>query len=161
MSASGISYMQKHDIFEILKMGDFYCGDAFEVTLDGQDISTDKARRSLLDVVCHIEELSLLGADWIELTFDQGKDLLTRALQYDLAYPSSGIAPGEKVHFLREEILKSIANQHNYCYTNWFSTPGEKNNGSRWTPLTTHTFDLGIGFINQNSLTFMYFISND
>lgn len=152
--------MQRLDIYGQLKMKEFYWGDVFELTTVDQDISTEEKRFSLLNKVCDTENLKTLGIGWNQLTFERAKDLLTKALTYDLAYTSSTKAPLDKVQLFKTEILKEIDGQSTYCFTNWFGSPWDEKGGS-WIPLTKNTFDMGIVFLTQTKLIFAYFISED
>ena len=153
--------MQRLDIYGQLKMKEFYWGDVFALITSDQDISTEEARLTLLDKLCNSENLNALGTSWNQLTLDQAKELLTKALTYDLAYSSDRIAPDDKVQFFKAEILKYIGDQSTYCFTNWFGSPWDGERGGGWNPLTTNTLDMGIIFLTQTKLTFAYFISED
>lgn|SRR5690606_2213025 len=161
LSSKHIYDMQRLDIYGRLNMKEFYWGDVFDLITSDQDISTEEARLRLLDKACVIENLKALGTGWNQVTYDQAKALLTKALTYDLAYSSTRIAPDDKVQFFKAEILKDIDDQSIYCFTNWLGSPWDGERGGGWNPLTTHTFDMGIVFLTQTKLTFAYFISED
>lgn len=127
-------------------MNEFYWGGAFDISLFDQDNSTAEKRLGLLDKICNIENLKALGTGWNQLTYNQAKDLLTKALTYDLVYSSSTIAPSDKVDLFKSEILRDVDdpmmvdNPMMYCYTNWLGSPWDSAEGGSWNPLTKHTF---------------------
>jgi len=153
--------MNQKNIYKELKLDEYLWGDAFEIEIVDQDISTDDNRIVLLDKVCALKNLNQLGPGWNKIEFDKATDLLLKSLRYDLAYSSAEIAPLEKAAFVQKEIIKDFDGL-SHCYTNWSGGPwGDNTGGTGWDPLTENTFDLGIVLINNSKLTFVLHISED
>jgi hypothetical protein len=152
--------MNQRDIYKELQL-DYLWGDAFEIEIGDQDISTEDKRIALLDKVCTLKDLKQLGAAWNKIDFEKAKDLLLKSLRYDLAYSSVEIAPLEKAVFLQKEIIQDFDGL-SHCYSNWSGSPwGDNGGGTGWDPLTENTFDLGIILINNSKMTFILHISED
>lgn len=151
--------MNQRNIYKELQL-DYLWGDAFEIEVVDQDISTEESRIALVDKVCTLKNLKQLGSGWNKIDFEKASDLLLKSLRYDLAYSSVEIAPLEKAVFLQKEILKDFDGL-SHCYTNWSGSPWAAIGGAGSEPLTENTFDLGIVLINSSKLTFVLHISED
>lgn len=158
MEAYNLTRVKLRNLYKELQL-EYLWGDAFEIEVVNQDISTEDQRIALLDKVCALKELNQLGHGWDKIDFEKASDLLLKSLRYDLAYSSSEIAPLDKAALLQKEIIKDI-NGESYCYTNWFGSPWD-NGGVGFNALTKNTFDLGIVLINKNKLIFVLHISED
>lgn len=166
--------MNRRDIFAELNMDEYIWGNAFELDIKENDISTFKKRTELIDKACEIEterlskdedayigSLNKLGENWIEIDFDYGSELLLNAIRFDLAYSNSEQTPIEKAKYFCNELLKEFAKDECFLYTNYNASPWEGNGYSGWNLTDDATFDLGIVVINNSKLTFSYFLSED
>lgn len=150
--------MIQRNIYKELQL-EYFWGDAFEIEIVDQDISTEDQRIELLNKVCALKGLNQLGHSWNKIDFEKASDLLLKSLRYDLAYSASEIASFEKAVFLQNVIIKE-SDGLSHCYTNWFGSPWDAG-GAGWNALTKYTFDLGIVLINKNKLIFVLHISED
>jgi hypothetical protein len=150
--------MHRRNIYQ--EFGMEHWGDAFEITVT-DDISTHSKRLLLLDQICASENLLPLETEWTEMVFAEATALLKNALRYDLAYSSCENIPEDRALQLQLKIIQELDQESTYCYTNWRKSPWDGEMEHSWIPLTEHTFDLGILFLNQQKLIFVYFISED
>jgi hypothetical protein len=151
--------MNQTSIYKKLELDKYLWGDAFEIDVAGQDISTEDNRIALLDKVCELKNLRQLGPAWNKIDFEKATDLLLKSLRYDLAYSSTEILLPEKAAFVHKEITKDF-DALSHCYANWLG-PWDNIGGVGWDPLTENTFDLGIVLLNKTKLTFILHISED
>jgi hypothetical protein len=153
--------MNQRSIYKELQLDKYLWGDAFEIEVIDQDISTEDNRITLLDKVCTLKDLKQLGPGWNKIDFGKATYLVLKSLRYDLAYSSAEIATLEKATLLQKEIIKDF-DELSHCYTNWSGSPwGDNTGGVGWDPLTENTFDLGIVLLNNSKLTFLLHISED
>ncbi|WP_291869372.1 hypothetical protein [Maribacter sp.] len=163
----------RNNIFANLKMGEFIWGNAFELDITGNDISTFKKRTELIDKACkienkrlskddaYIESLNILGENWLEIDYDYGLELLLNAIRYDLAYSNSEHTPLEKAKHFHKELMKGFVKGESFLYTNCCRNPWGRKGYSSYTLTDDATYDLAIVIINNSKLTFCYFLSED
>lgn len=56
--------MNQRNIYKELQLDKYLRGDAFEIEVVDQDISTEDNRLALLDKVCTLKDLKQLGPGW-------------------------------------------------------------------------------------------------
>ncbi len=153
--------MNKIDLYTQLGMEGSFWGGLFEYEIKGQQLETDNEIFDLLDRVCLAEHFTPLNGEWNKLGFEDCCRLLKNALTYDLAFTSSERMPKAKAEQFYEEILSRVNTQTCKCFTNWFQSPWDSDEGVSSNPITENTFDMAIIFIDSERLVFAYFISED
>jgi hypothetical protein len=76
--------MNHRNIYTEFQLDKYLRGDAFEIEVVDQDISTEDNRIALLDKVCTLKDLKQLGAGWNKIDFEKATGLLLKSLRYDL-----------------------------------------------------------------------------
>jgi hypothetical protein len=113
-----------------------------------------------LDEVCKLESLIPLTENWNKVDFVYASNLLFGALKYDLVYRRCERLNDVKAKYFHDIILANIENGKCICFTNWFTNPWKSEEGS-WNPISNHTFDIAIVFIDEKKIIFTYIVGED
>ncbi len=153
--------MKKREISDELGMEEYVWGEASILFPEGLDLSVEKNRFQVLDEICASEDYTPLGDKWRSFSFSDCSELLLNAIEFDIAYSSTRITPPEIAQKFHQTLLEGFQENNTYCYSNRSSNHWKSKNGGGWNPLTPHTFDISIVFINQEKILFCCFISED
>jgi hypothetical protein len=101
--------------------------------------------------------LARLGDLWREVGRDQARALLVSALARDLAYGERTMEDGTAAS-VAERFLEMFGAQAR-CFTN--TGPFVAGGGRSWTPLTAHTFDVGVAALGEKRIGLLLLADED
>jgi len=145
-----------------LDIGENIWGHAILLELENSNINSDRNARQILDSFCNQNKLKKIEKNWNEISITEAKKIIFNGLRYDIAYNTFELNPLEVANEIYSRIMDEIVDDDvTHCFTNWKGDPWINSNGSSWTSLTKHAFDIGVAIFFNNKLLFIYFMSED
>ena len=151
----------KLNLYKDLKLDTFYWGGAVSI-IKQIDLNSKVNIISSLDQACKGEELNPLIDGWNEINYNQFKELLTSALQFNLGFLNHEVMPIEKATHFFKVLTTNYDHEKCRCFTNAFDNPWTTENGSfSYNSVSKYTLDLALTLVNEDKLLLIYFFFED
>lgn len=154
-------YMNKLNIYEELKLQDYYWGGALRVNFGKIDLNSTSSALNTLDEVCKGEGLIELNEDWIEIDYNLFKRMLLSAFRFNLGFSAHEQMPPEKAQLYYNSVIENLNIEACRCFTNWHNNPWDAGGGGGGFSVSKHTLDLALSLINNREMLFVYFLFED
>lgn len=148
--------IKEHKFYIKAEMDSYFWGDTFTVERESatlQDIE-------FIDAFCVSKELKPLGKRWQKISFQEASKMLEDAFAFELAYRSTRIMPQEEAAHLKQMLISKFSESGTHCYTNVSKSPWLDKDFS-YSSISNYTFDVALIFINEEEMTFTYFVGED
>ena len=154
-------YMNKLNIYEELKLKEYYWGGALRVSFEKIDLHSTSNVINILDEVCKSEGLNGLNEDWNEIDYNLFKKILLSSFQFNLGFSNSEQMPAEKAQWYYNATIENLNMETCRCFTNWHNNPWDQGGGGGGFSVSKHTLDLALSIINNSEMLFVYFLFED
>ena len=154
--------MQEENLYLALQLHNYFDGGASLYRNLKVDLNSKSEIRAQLDSICLSKNFIPLQETWKEISMDAFKNLLQKALHFNIGFLNDENMSFEESTFFYQQLTNHFEIDECLFFTNWHNDPwNSKNTSIAANTVSDATLDLVLSVIHHQKLLFFYVLFED